>query len=352
MFTTASLIAGLRLAFEWARARMATSRFASLTLHRVVGFDPCRVPAPVPIPVPRRPRALSAMAAATLALAALPSLGAAMPSTNAELTADGRLVDVQVQVENRGTAPLYFAPGRFDRRYFQAYQGRNYSLVLRNNTGQRVGVLIAVDGLNVISGERSSLSRNESMYVLDPWEQTVVRGWRTSLSSVRRFVFVDEQRSYAERTGQANGDMGWIRVLAFREQRPFWDLRGKVRDRNEEREDEAAPYGATPELNPRRQAAPENAQPDPLQGLDRAPSAERRMADDQQSNPGTGWGDQRHDPVNRTVFNAEAYAVDQIVLRYEYANGLRALGIRIWNGRQRLEERERGELGFAQPPRW
>ena len=41
---------------------------------------------------------------------------------------------------------------------------------------------------------------------------------------------------------------------------------------------------------------------------------------------------------------------DQIVLRYEYASGLRALGINLQ--RNRLWDRERGELGFAQPPKW
>ena len=52
-------------------------------------------------------------------------------------------------------APLYFAPGRWDRRYFQALRGRNYALRVHNRTDRRVGVLIAVDGLNVVNGERS-----------------------------------------------------------------------------------------------------------------------------------------------------------------------------------------------------
>jgi hypothetical protein len=130
-------------------------------------------------------------------------------------------VDVQIQVDGR-VAPLYLAPGHFDRRYFQAFRGRNYSLVVRNNTGRRVGVLIAVDGLNVLNGEISNLSGQESMYVLDPYERAEIRGWRTSLDDVRRFVFVDEERSYAERSDKANGDMGWIRVLSFREQRTWW----------------------------------------------------------------------------------------------------------------------------------
>src|SRR5206468_9411251 len=120
-----------------------------------------------------------------------------------------------------------------DRHYFQAFKGRNYSIVLTNNTGRRIGVEIAVDGLNVVNGEQTNLSHNEPMYVLDPYEHATIRGWRTSLDEVRRFVFVDEERSYAERTGQANSDMGWIRVLAFREQQPWWQSRrddwGRVR---------------------------------------------------------------------------------------------------------------------------
>src|SRR5687767_14380930 len=161
MFTTASLIANLRPALRWAIARMATSPVGSLIASRVVGFDPCRVPAPVPIPLPRRPRAMAAVIASALTtLTVLPQISLAAPGF--ESVADGRLVDVQVQVEGKGMAPLYFAKNRFDRHYFQAFQGRNYSLVLRNTTNRRVGVLIAVDGLNVVNGQRSSLSRNES----------------------------------------------------------------------------------------------------------------------------------------------------------------------------------------------
>jgi hypothetical protein len=277
---------------------------------------------------------------------------------DAHMTADGNLVDVQVRVDGRA-APLFFRPGRWDRHYFQAFKGRNYSLVVRNNTGRRVGVLLAVDGLNVVNGEMSRLSHDEPMYVLAPNEQAVIRGWRTSLDEVRRFVFVDEERSYAERTGQSNGDLGWIRVLAFREvqQISWWDRLGQYRDRSNFRDDGAkgAPEGResakAPKPGPTDEAAP-------------APEAKRELGDNrtesrlegegltkaQESNPGTGWGDRRHDPVHRTEFRAESDPGDQIVLRYEYASGLRALG--IYPRRVRVWDREDGRLGFAQPPRW
>lgn len=355
MFTT-MLMSSLRPILDWIRVRLAVDTRPSLrVLSRVVAVEPCRIPTPVPIPVPRRPRALAAILAAALAMVAtLPTLSLAQawhngdwtdPDNGFDMTADGRLVDVQVQVEGLGTVPLFTANGRDDRLYFQAYRGRNYSLVVRNNTNRRVGVLMAVDGLNVITGQRSALSRNESMYVLDPYETTTINGWRTSLDGVRRFVFVNEERSYAERTGQANGDLGWIRVLAFREQRPYWDVPGKIRSWERGDEPDAVPYG---EAVPREKAA----KPEGLEGLDRAPAPTARSFNGEPSSPGTGWGDARRDPVTRTQFLAEATPVDQVILRYEYANGLRALGIHFWGGRNRTWERDRGELGFAQPPRW
>ena len=355
MSPTLMLLTSARPAVQWTRTRLGSSsvldRFLSRLDEALGAIASCRVPVPVPIPVPRRPRPNAAyLTVAMLLLGAVPALAQnyGSPGSRSDWNdvADGRLVDVQVLVEGR-TTPLYFAPNKFDRHYFQAFKGRNYAIQVRNNTSRRVGVLMAVDGLNVVSGERSSLSRNESMYVLDPFESTVIRGWRTSLSDVRKFVFVDEERSYAERTGQANGDMGWIRVLAFRENAPVTWFPNQVRDRNDPdfgdlNQDEMRQHGATPP------AAPE------ARAQRRGETQETRgYADNGQSNPGTGWGERGYDPVRRTKFVAERRATDHIVLRYEYASGLRALGIRIWNnGRGRTWERERGELGFAQPPRW
>jgi len=282
--------------------------------------------------------------------------------------ATGQVVDVQVQVAGTG-APLYVSPNEDGRHYVQAFAGRNYSLVLRNRTGQRVGVLIAVDGLNVVNGERSQLSGREPMYVLGPWETTTIQGWRTSLSDVRRFVFVDERRSYAERTGQANGDLGWIRVLAFREQQLAWTpVRrwiegqggGDRRDRAEEapraqleghNAPQAAPAMPAPTAN--GNAAPPAAAGEMKATRRQTGSSDQLGARDGSGFPGTGWGDHRSDPVQRVEFTAERCATDTHVFRYEYASGLRALGILpIRPDPDRLRDRDNGQLGFAKSPRW
>lgn len=314
---------------------------------------PCRVPVPVPVPLPvpdRNPlrrvpgaRNLFAACAAVLLLASAKPASA----VTTDYTADGRLVDVGIKVQGQ-QAPMFVRNGDWNRWYFQAFEGLNYSIVLRNNTGRRIGVLVAVDGLNVVNGEKSRLRSNEAMYVLNPWSSAEIAGWRTSLQAIRRFVFVDEERSYAERTGQANGDMGWLRVLAFEELKP-WKDQPDVRFKNGHGTDELDGRGSDLDSRQRRDApVPESAAP-------RAQADESRKAlpysGGSQSFPGTGWGDKGWDPVQRTQFTAASRATDQLAFRYEYASGLQALGI-FPDRRGRLWERDNGQLGFAKPPKW
>lgn len=266
---------------------------------------------------------------------------------------EGRLVDVQVRVDGEA-APLYVSPNGDDRRYVQAFAGRNYSLVLRNNTGRRVAVVLAVDGLNVLNGDITNLSAREPMYVLDANETATIRGWRTSLNEIRRFNFVDERRSYAERTGQANSDMGWIRVVSFREQLPWWESRGpQVRDRRFKDEQSR---GAVPEEMAPQAKGEDKLDAAPAPTRSTAPQAQDNLARGESENggsfPGTGWGERKEDRVQRTQFNPNPVAVDRLVIRYEYGAALRALGIiptREWR-RDRLDERD-GQVGFARPPR-
>lgn len=317
-------------------------------------FEPCRVPSPVPVPV-RRPRPFSKVVVPALlaALMVMPISAFAWHDDWNRTALGGDLVEVRVKVDGE-TAPLYVRPGEWSKRYVQAFQGRNYSLELRNRTDRRIGVAISVDGINVVNGERSNLGSNEGMYVLDPYERAEIRGWRTSLEQVRRFVFVDEERSYASRTDQANGDMGWIRVHAFRESRPAirWqrDYRGLY--------DGPANGGPTSELqeDPARREGEEsrggasNESPAPSAKEQAGRLDAMRSAPQADAFPGTGWGEKRRDVVQRVDFRAERTATDRLVFRYEYASGLRALGIDL--RRNRLRDREDGELGFAKSPRW
>lgn len=270
-------------------------------------------------------------------------------------SATGSLVDVSITLDGR-PAPLFAARDGSGRFYLEAREGARYEVRIENRSHERLGVALRVDGLNAISGERerARLGRNDPgrLYVLEPWQGTTVRGWRTSLEDVRRFTFVDEQASYAARTGQANAHMGWIEVAVHREQpRPYvWR--------------QPAPAPITPDPARDREARAQDAPSEPKAtapprteaagGTTTAPESdalEARRADGAgRSYPGTGWGRREWDRAVVVAFDPCPTPAETITLRYEYAPELRRLGVLSWPWppRDRLLERDRG---FARPPR-
>src|SRR5688500_9675243 len=55
------------------------------------------------------------------------------------------------------------------RAYLEAERDARYRIRITNSSGRRVGVVVAVDGRNIISGARSELENGEPMYILDAW---------------------------------------------------------------------------------------------------------------------------------------------------------------------------------------
>ena len=260
---------------------------------------------------------LPSTAVASVLLAAVGAVAAARPASGSALPRPpGSLVAVTVTVDDE-PARLYPAPDGSGRFYLEARQGSRYAVSLQNHSGERLGAVLTVDGLNAISGTRDT--GRGRMYVLDPWQGTTVQGWRTSLDEVRRFRFVDERASYAARSGKANGKMGWIELSVYRECRPE-PLR--------ERADAAAG---------RNSAA--------------APAAPEAKAE---AFPGTGWGERAHDEVVLVSFEPESSPSERVTLRYEYRPALVALGVLPEAQRRpdRLQQREHAEAGFAAPPQW
>jgi hypothetical protein len=274
-----------------------------------------------------------------LASAALAGPALAHPRSLSETPA--ALVAVSLELDGQA-APLYLAPDGSGRFYVEARTGCRYSVVLANRTGGRVGVVLTVDGLNAISGERDT--GRGRMYVLDPWQRTTVQGWRTSLQEVRQFTFVDERASYAARSGKANEKMGWIEVEAYRERRPFVRATPLPTPRPEpyETESDSASKNEAQGESPARDSA-EAAAPSVLGG------AQAR------SYPGTGWGRRTQDPVVLVSFDPEREPSERVALRYEYRPALVALGVLprpLPPSRDRLWQRDHAEPGFAQPPLW
>lgn len=104
---------------------------------------------------------------------------------------------------------------RNGQHYVAGTPGQRYRIQVQNRTEGRLLAVVAVDGVNVISG--ATASTQQQGYVADPWQLITVDGWRKSMDEVAAFYFTSVPDSYAGRTGRG-GQAGIIGVALFREQ--------------------------------------------------------------------------------------------------------------------------------------
>lgn len=220
----------------------------------------------------------------------------AQPST-------GRLIDVRVVDSDSGRGlPVYRHRGRL---HIAGLPGKAYTVSLRNLSGERVLVVLAIDGVNAVTGETANPA--QSGYVLGPFERAEIRGWRKSLAESAEFYFTELPDSYAARTGRPF-DVGVIGVAVFREAwRPRTPAPPIARDDGFGSKDGArgeAPTAAAPEA--------------------KGYGGESRSRQEL----GTGHGERRFDPVNETRFvRASRDPAEVVALFYDDYDKLVADGV-------------------------
>lgn len=229
----------------------------------------------------------------------------------------GSSVEVLIRTDSGRTLPLYPVAANHPARkaYAEAVKGENYRIVVRNRLNQRIGIVIAVDGRNIISGQKSWLRNSERMYILEPFESNEYAGWRTASDRINRFYFTSAADSYAASFGDRSA-MGVIAVAVYPEIRRY----------------DPPCYGSSQEMT-RDKAARS------------APSA--RM---EEKSAGTGYGREEYSPSRLVAFEPESRAVEKIFLKYEWRSTLCRKGIinccRKPDPRNRLWDND----GFAPPP--
>lgn len=97
--------------------------------------------------------------------------------------------------------------------------GARYRIVIRNGTSARFEIVASVDGLDVIDGKPASTDRRG--YIVDPYGQLVIDGFRTSDDQVAAFRFGSVSDSYAAQTTGDN-NVGIIGVAIFSEKGAVW----------------------------------------------------------------------------------------------------------------------------------
>lgn len=245
----------------------------------------------------------------------------------------GGLVDVRIVSDGGGefsqhrTYPRIRQEGRYF--YLEAVKSEKYSIQVSNRSGRSVGVVIAVDGRNIISGGKSDLRRNERMYIIEPYGTQAFEGWRTGMDRTNRFYFTEQADSYAERAFSDGSAMGTIAVAVYRE---------KAEPR----------HFSENEIGSSRKSAPTA----PSAGAPSPAPLESHSADrlekKKSEQAGTGFGETTYSPVRVVHFEPEYRASDKIVLKYEWRTELCRKGIISCAPKNRLWPEDRG---FAPVPR-
>ena len=257
------------------------------------------------------------------ALAVMAGLGLAV---NAH--AVGRLVDVNVVDRDSGQLlPIVHYQGRY---YVAGEPGHRYGIRLQSLRGDRVLGVVAVDGINAISGDTAQWS--QTGYVLDAYRNFSVLGWRKSDEQVADFLFTDLGQSYAGLTGRPD-NVGVIGVAVFREHvsveqqdayvpapRPQAMIREPLRA-------PAMPAQAMPAPMPAPAPPPAPAAPAPMMEASVAPAvvpqaaravqAHRRIAPADTSGPlGTGHGEREDSLVHTVDFQRASQTPDEVISIY------------------------------------
>ena len=215
--------------------------------------------------------------------------------------AHGNLVDVELIDRQRNEPlPAYQHRGNV---WVAGRPGSRYAVRMSNRSGQRVLVVLSVDGINAVSGETAA--PGQTGYVLGPWQTTEITGWRKSLSEAAAFYFTALPDSYAARTDRPD-NVGVIGVAVFREREP------RVSQLNEQREERAR--AAESESRAAPAAAPSAT------GKAAGAARDERL--------GTGHGEREYAPTAHTSFDRASERPAEIVrVRYDSYENLLAGGI-------------------------
>ena len=186
--------------------------------------------------------------------------------------------------------------------YIEAHHNAEYAVRLRNTTGHRIAVALAVDGLNSIDA-KTTTARQAAKWVIGPYGTLVVEGWQTNVQHARKFFFTTEDASYGAWLGKTS-NLGVIEAVVFRER----VVRREIADSDARKRQSKLSAGAAAPSAAERQLQTESGKP----------------SDDLAA---TGIGRPVDNPVRRVRLDLEPNPSVHLRVRYEYRPQLVALGV-------------------------
>ena len=130
---------------------------------------------------------------------------------------------VSVQDESGRELPTFQHEGQ---AFVLGSYGARYNIRVENQTGRRVEAVVTVDGRDVVSGRVGDYV-GERGYIIDPYGQVLIEGFRQSYREVAAFRFVSPGESYSSRMGTPQ-NVGVIGVAIFPERRREPVMRQKI----------------------------------------------------------------------------------------------------------------------------
>lgn len=256
----------------------------------------------------------------------------------------GETVEVRVVSDDGRTLPTYPVKLQHGVRkvYAEAVKGDHYRIRVKNRLDRRVGLVIAVDGRNIISGMKSWLKNNERMYIIEPYGSGEFAGWRTAQDRINRFYFTDVPDSYAAAFGDESA-MGVITVAIFPE------VQRCEAPMPLSRMAPSAPWGR----EGKAAGSADKADSAPAAGEQSAKRMKEKDVRQEQAleSAGTGYGRGEYSPSRIVAFEPEKRAVETIYLKYEWRSTLCKLGVvECAKSPRPLPNRLWDYGGYAPPP--
>ena len=233
---------------------------------------------------------------------------------------------IDVQVVDRSTGETLTPILHKGEWWIAGRPGARYGVTIANRNGQRTLNVIAVDGVNAMSGDTAAW--NQTGYVLDPYEGTQIDGWRKNVDQVAAFEFTALPDSYAARTGRP-ANVGVIGVAMFNEKpRPKPVARPNAMPSVPRQWDEPI---AVPAPSPAPStSAPPLADDASTEAREPARRAESKSANAlvQRDRLGTGHGAIEASSIRYVSFERARSTPDEIVtIHYDRPENLVAMGI-------------------------
>jgi hypothetical protein len=284
---------------------------------------------------------------------------------------------VELEALDGSPLPTFRQSGR---SFVLGEPGVRYNVRVSNPTGERVEVVLTVDGRDAVSGQPGDYVSQRG-YLIEPWGSLLVEGFRRSMDEVAAFRFTERGDSYSARRGTPE-NVGVVGVAVFpektRPKTPIWrpqrryshdsyDSYDSYDDRyspapsaaaeSESGAGKRAPAAAPRAEAPRAEAAPRaGAAPRDYRDYDDAPRRRKDSSGAGPSNIGTEYGEDRDSSVVEVAFERRSptHPSALLTLRYDDYEGLEARGIDL--SHLRYAYRYDGEpeafpqSRFAQPP--